>query len=319
VIREVYDFRKSVSPKRVPDYRTLNFKPLNLKPRNTESSKERTQNAEHETSSIFNPMNYYTISPPASLAPYVRFFWVLESDEAYTHRSLADGCAELFFHYHGVFTELQKNGTRQSASLSGIQGPSQSYRRFTIDKGFGMFGIYFYPFAIPQLFGMPVSSLANQMPDLQSWLGMEGKELEERMMLASTNAQRVQIMVAFLEKRLRHQDQSLHPLTRAISGLIDEGKTGRVDELSAQYFLSMRQFERKFKALAGLSPKLYNRILRFQNATHQYKEDKKLTDIAYDCGYYDQSHFIHDFKEFSGLHPKAYFSGQTEATDWILD
>lgn len=43
---------------------------------------------------------------------------------------------------------------------------------------------------------------------------------------------------------------------------------------------------------------------------------KSLTDIAYDCGYYDQSHFINDFKEFSGYHPSQYFSGQTEGTTW---
>jgi AraC-like DNA-binding protein len=262
-------------------------------------------------------VNYYTISPPKSLASYIRFFWVLESDEPYTHRSLADGCVELLFHYNGLFTELEKSGTQQSATASCIQGPSQSYRRFTIDKGFGMFGVYLYPFAIPQLFGTPVASLANQLPDLQTWLGAEGRDLEEKMMLAKNNQQRITTMVSFFENRLRHCDNTIHPLTRAITGMVEQQQLARVDELSTQCFLSIRQFERKFKELAGLSPKLYTRILRFQAATRQYGENKSLTDIAYDCGYYDQSHFIHDFKEFSGLHPKAYFSGNTEATDWL--
>ncbi|HEX2627827.1 MAG TPA: DUF6597 domain-containing transcriptional factor, partial [Chitinophagaceae bacterium] len=132
-------------------------------------------------------MRYYTIPPPTSLKGLVRFFWVLESDTPYTHRNLADGCVELFFHYKGIFTELQKNGSAAIASASGIQGPSQSYRRFTIDESFGMFGVYLYPYAIPQLFGIPVYSLTNQLPDLQSWLGKQGDVLEEQMMLAGNN------------------------------------------------------------------------------------------------------------------------------------
>ena len=155
-------------------------------------------------------MRYYTIPPPQSLKDLVRFFWVLESDSPYTHRNLADGCVELFFHYKGIFTELKKNGATYTASASGIQGPSQSYRRFTIDQGFGMFGAYLYPYAIPQLFGMPVHSLANQLPDMQSWLGTEGISLEERMMLARSNAQRVKIITLFLEKQLKRYNRSIH-------------------------------------------------------------------------------------------------------------
>ena len=63
----------------------------------------------------------------------------------------------------------------------------------------------------------------------------------------------------------------------------------------------------------GFPPKLYSRITRFQAALGEYGSGKSLTDIAYDCGYYDQSHFINDFREFSGYNPKVYFSGQLKA------
>ncbi len=79
----------------------------------------------------------------------------------------------------------------------------------------------------------------------------------------------------------------------------------------------MRQFERKFKQFSGFSPKLFSRIIRFQSAIKKY-DDKKmpLTEIAYECGYYDQSHFIHDFKEFSGYSPMQYFSGKAEGVEY---
>lgn len=91
----------------------------------------------------------------------------------------------------------------------------------------------------------------------------------------------------------------------------------KVEALAKQVFQSTRQFERTFKQFAGFNPKLFSRIIRFQTALGEYhNKDKSLTEIAYECGYYDQSHFIQDFKEFSGHNPKEYFSGKTEATEW---
>lgn len=262
-------------------------------------------------------MNYYTIAPSPSLAPFIRCFWVLESEYAYTHRSMADGCAEMVFHYDGIFNERKKDGTEEISSVSGLQGPSRHVRRFTIHNGFGMFGVYLYPFAIPQLFQQPASELCNQFPDTATLLGNKGKELEEKMMLANDNCQRVKIISSFFEKQLYKQQQTYHPLFGAIREVILTHGGCRVENLASRYFLSIRQFERSFKNFAGFSPKLFSRIIRFQAACNHYgSNNKTLTDIAYDCGYYDQSHFIIDFKEFSGLHPKQYFSGATEATAW---
>ncbi|HTD40430.1 MAG TPA: helix-turn-helix domain-containing protein, partial [Mucilaginibacter sp.] len=73
---------------------------------------------------------------------------------------------------------------------------------------------------------------------------------------------------------------------------------------------------RKFKIYSGFSPKMYLRLTRLQNALKQYGHDKTLTQIAYECGYYDQSHFIHDVKAFTGYHPGFYFSGNAEGTEY---
>ncbi|MBC8045504.1 MAG: AraC family transcriptional regulator, partial [Fimbriimonadaceae bacterium] len=90
-----------------------------------------------------------------------------------------------------------------------------------------------------------------------------------------------------------------------------------VEQLARQNFLSIRQFERNFKEFSGFRPKLFSRIIRFQSALSEYdNKGKPLTEIAYACGYYDQSHFIHDFKEFSGHYPKHYFSGKAEGAEY---
>ena len=262
-------------------------------------------------------MNYYTIAPSPALSPFVRFFWVLESDEPYCHRSMADGCAEMIFHYKGVFDEITTGGQAKQSFSSGLHGPSQNYRRFIIDKAFGIFGVYLYPFAIPYLFSLPASELSDQAPDLQSLFGAEGAELEEKIMLAAGNRQRVTVMSSFLEKKLLRSSSTPSACVSVINDIIHSRGTTLVNELAKRSFLSTRQFERNFKSLSGFSPKLYSRIIRFQMATQQYGTcHKTLTDIAYDCGYYDQSHFIHDFKQFSGYHPKQYFSGKAEGVEW---
>ncbi len=262
-------------------------------------------------------MNYYTIAPPLSLSAYVRFFWVLESDEPYCHRSMADGCAEMVFHYKGTFDEITKPGQSERSFLSGLHGPAKNYRRFITKESFGIFGVYLYPFAIPRLLSMPASELSDQMPDLHTLFGIAGREVEEKMILACDNLHRVAVISSFLEKKLSTDNKQQPAFYTVISDIIHTKGLTSVDELARKSFLSVRQFERNFKLFSGFSPKLYSRIIRFQMATQHYGNmQKSLTDIAYDCGYYDQSHFIHEFKQFSGYHPKQYFSGNAEGVEW---
>ncbi len=266
-------------------------------------------------------INYFSIKPSPSLANYVRKFWVLEGDilkdQSYLHRTMADGSAELFFHYSGVFDELHFDNKIEKSFSSGISGPSQKFNRFCINQNFGMFGVYLYPFALQRFFNFPASALSNEMLDLKTLLGQEGKDLEEKIMLANDNFHRAQIMTEYFEHKLSKNYQTDKPLFVLINYIIQMKGTICVEDLAAKHFLSSRQFERKFKTFSGFSPKLYTRIIRFQSAINQYgNKAKTLTDIAYDCGYYDQSHFIHDFKEFSGYNPKQYFSGNTEGTEW---
>ncbi len=261
---------------------------------------------------------YHTIPPSPELAAYVRFYWVLESKAAagqpYVHRSMADGCVELLFHYQGRFNEILTAGQVEESFTAGLHGPSQAYRRFTIEKDFGIFGVYLYPYALSALFSVPAQAVSNQMPDLASFLGTEGQNLEERIRLAPDTASRVQILSGFLQQKL-HTNGSQRPpaVFTAIQSIIRSNGLVNVPQLAAQTCLSTRQFERTFKTFSGFSPKLFSRIIRFQAALQEYGNyQKSLTDISYACGYYDQSHFIHDFKEFSGHHPRVYFSGKSQ-------
>jgi AraC-like DNA-binding protein len=266
-------------------------------------------------------MKYYTIQPSIHLKPYVRCFWVLEhelsaGEQSYVYRSIADGCVEMVFHYRATFDELITSGQPHNW-LSGIHFQSNHYRRFETRQSFGIFGAYIYPFATPYFFKIPSEETSNKMLDLDIFLGRsEGKELEEQIMLAPDNFKRTEILTAFLEARLTNRLLQHNNIVCAIKHVIHSKQIDSVAQLADKFNLSVRQFDRKFKEYAGFSPKTYLRLVRLNKATQQHRSNKPLTQIALECGYYDQSHFIHDVKAFTGYHPSFYFSGQAEGTEY---
>jgi AraC-like DNA-binding protein len=266
-------------------------------------------------------MNYYTIQPPDILKPYVRCFWVFEHDlslnePSYVYRSVADGCAEIVFHYKGVFGDISENAGSNASYRSGLHSQTSQYSRFIINENFGIFGAYLYPYAIPRLFGLPADETTNAQIDLQILLGAEGKFLEERIMLANDNNERVNILSAFLEKQLSKNRLLEKSMMVAVRYAVHSQQPANINEFAGKFSLSTRQFNRKFKIYSGFSPKMYLRLTRLQAALKQYGCDKSLTQIGYECGYYDQSHFIHDVKAFTGYHPGYYFSGKAEGTEY---
>ncbi len=266
-------------------------------------------------------MKYLTFPPPDSLKPFVRCFWVLEHDfgedeSNYIYRSIADSCVEIVFHYRGPFNELETAG-RPRNWLSGIHFQTNRYTRFETKESFGIFGAYIYPFAVPWLFNVPSAKTSNELLDLDTFLGLEGRELEERMMIAPDNHSRIDILSNFLEKRLLRARFSDNSIAAAIKHVLHSKQLTTVADLANTFNLSVRQFDRKFKEYAGFNPKTYLRLVRLNNTIKGHGSNKSLTQIAYECGYYDQSHFIHDVKAFTGYHPSFYFSGKAEGTEYL--
>jgi len=266
---------------------------------------------------------YYIIPPPAELAYYVRAYWVFEGsgigDQPYVYRSMADACAEIVFHYKSNWPRISETnqiipGTDKVAAL---QSPTARYQRFVTNSDFGIFGAYIYPYAIPDLFNLSASELSNQMPSFADCIGKNGRSLQERILHANDNHERASILSAFLTKQLRQKAQKPTTIHACIKQIIHSPGPSRIDKIASDFCISARQLERKFKTITGYSPKHFSRISRFQQALRNYGGNyKSLTDIAYDCGYYDQSHFIHDFREFSGYEPGNYFSGRAEGIEY---
>lgn len=92
-----------------------------------------------------------------------------------------------------------------------------------------------------------------------------------------------------------------------------------MDYLASHACFSRKQYERMFTENIGLTPKQFMRVVRFQYAIYRRSADKNLTltSLAYECGYYDQSHMINEFREFSGVAPREFFASCEAMSDYF--
>jgi AraC-like DNA-binding protein len=235
--------------------------------------------------------------------------------QPFVHRAFAYPCPELIFCYKGQFKYNLAFET-ETTLTPGIYGQTQLFSKVGSTADFGIFGFYLYPHALTQLFSLPANELTNQSADMKILCGKEGEIFEEKIMLAPDNYQRVKLACDFLRARLKNVKTEYAKLFSSIKSITKSGIVTSVKSLAENNFLSIRQFERRFKEFSGFSPKLFLRITRFNSVLNKTVLDKSLVEIAYEYGYYDQSHFIHEFQKFSGYNPKEYFKPDTlAATD----
>ncbi len=259
-------------------------------------------------------MDFRIIQPPQHLADYIRFFWFLEynasKEQPFIHHAFAHHCPEVIFCYKGQFKYKSTFDTEKNL-ITGIYGQTQSISRVTSNTDFGVLGFYLYPYALTQLFQVPANEVTNQSVDIKTLCGKEGEMLEEKIMLALDNDQRIKMVFDFLEARLKNVRAELSNLCSSIKTISNAYQAVLVRELASNNFLSVRQFERRFKEFSGFSPKRFLCIARFNSLLNKPFENKHLAEIAFEFGYYDESHFSHDFKQFSGFNPKEYFNPET--------
>ena len=169
-----------------------------------------------------------------------------------------------------------------------------------------MFKIIFKTGGFYNLFGVPMSLFTNGHTETVSVLGNSVNNLKEQI----ANATNFEEMASFADKYLINQAKSIktyqHPFDIVINqkGLYQYS----LDKLASDACLSNRQFERKFFERVGVNPKLYQRILKFNEAMKIKKKTSKLTwiDITYMVGYYDQMHLLRDFKQFTNIVPTSF-------------
>ncbi|XDD51761.1 DUF6597 domain-containing transcriptional factor [Leptospira sp. WS92.C1] len=266
------------------------------------------------------PFLYRVSSPPAELKDYVRLFWSLEaspnSNEPFPYRLMADGCAELLFVYRGSFYEMEADGTQQKVK-PGLYAQSERFRNFASFGSFGIFGVYVLPSLFPILCSLSAPGLNNRILSFEEILGKVGRSWEDQVCSAQNNSERKRIVSDLILQAIREKETpKAFRIRQAVQSILQNNGNVSMDSFGSLFSQSSRQLERDFKQLIGFSPKFFSRLIRFRSVLENGNLGS-LTTLAQTSGYYDQSHFIREFREFAGYTPRDFFSGKTEQPNAI--
>lgn len=169
------------------------------------------------------------------------------------------------------------------------------------------------PAGMYRLLGIPMAELVDCDYDARLVMGREIDELLDRLHAGRTHAERNATTQRYLLSKLA-QLKPLLPFDLAMLRQVHASGNLPIERVAADACLSTRQFERKSYERLGLSPKVYSRMIRFSHA-YKYKESSphtSWTEIAHRCGYFDQMHFIRDFKAFAGFAPSMLKEAEIE-------
>lgn len=260
-------------------------------------------------------MDYQVYMPSKNLSEYVKLYWTLEgeaSNPPAKERVFPDGCIELIFHYGSLFKKYNIDDDVIQPRIF-FHGQLKKYIEIEATGKIGMFSVRFHPHGLKPFVDFNIDTITDSIVDINDVWGAAGEDLGKRMIVAASNDERIKIIEQFLLDEL--SDTSKYDVIAAsvkqieqVSGMIS------IDQLASDAFLGRRHFERKFSETVGLTPKFFARIIRFNYVLKliEKKEWNNLAQLAQDGGFYDQAHFIKDFKDFTGLNPKSYFAEDLE-------
>ena len=233
---------------------------------------------------------YREYRPHPALVPYVACYWSITSPIPLINCVLPDGCTDIV-----VSDTVEVVGTMRQAILVPVDSQS-----ITV-------GIRFKPGGGAAFFRLPLNELTDDTLDLRSLWGRCADELAEQIAQSSTARTKIAHLEAFLLCRLDLLPSFNPTLQSAIAAIRQAHGDITVTALRTNLSLSERQLERSFLQYTGLTPRQFARLTRFRQVVSLLHQPAiPLTDVAYHAGYYDQAHFIHDFKALAGLTPRDY-------------
>jgi len=265
------------------------------------------------------PTVFLTYAPQFPLATFVDILWLYENyHPSHTReRRLPDGSMELVINLREDAIRLydpQHPDRFRSVRGSLLSGPQTEYGVLDTACQSSMMGIHFKPGGAFPFLNFPAAELCDEAVSLDILWGAKADVLRDQLRSSANPDSRFHMLEQALLAHLRR------PLTRhpAIAFALKEfqNTTHRrtIADVTEQIGLSPKRFIALFSQEVGLTPKLFCRIRRFQEALQCIRSggDIEWADIALHCSYFDQAHFIHDFRAFSGLIPSDYLRQQGE-------
>jgi AraC-like DNA-binding protein len=270
-------------------------------------------------------MFYRKFSPPTHLQPFVECFFVWENSKilstALSIESPPTGFASMVFNYgtpYRVTSQKLNGGLAPKNFLTGQA--TKSYQLQLLGK-IGMVGIVFRPAGLHTLFGLPMYEFSDERTNLRDVLGRQLDEWSDKIEEAISHTERIGLLEQFLNLQFLRKKSEPDRTDYAANLIVDKRGVINISDLMEELFVCRRQFERKFLQKVGVSPKYYARIRRVGVLCNELAQKRwQIADwqeVIYQNGYYDQSHFIKEFTEFTGKSPSLYVKNNAELANYL--
>jgi AraC-like DNA-binding protein len=245
------------------------------------------------------------LPPSPDVGVFVQYYWGavwnLHGCEPYVHESLPDPCMHMVF----------------EAGWSRVVGVTSGKFRVQLENDGRIFGICFKPGAFYPLVRTAMAAYTDRTFLVSDVFGEAGAALRDSILSTAEDSERVRIAEVFLRQHLPHPDENDRLIRTTVDLIIDNPDIVKVADLVERTRVNKRQLQRLFSQYVGVSPKAVIQRYRLNDAadhllTHPTTD---VTRVAVEYGYFDQSHFIRDFKETVGETPSRFAKG-TRAADF---
>lgn len=266
-------------------------------------------------------MQYQELQPKAHFSKHVECFWQLElaPDEVENQCELwsPDCTFEMVFSPQALFLQFTgKQGLTKVPAGGAFLGQKTTGARFCTSAPLKLFGIRFKPFAFARLLGAKLSQLNDKSVPIQKLFDLPEDErsairriLIERELHEKTGA------AEDLMQGLFRRSESVDPVLRAqLNYILDRKGLVQIQDIFREFNVSKVTLHQQFLRNIGLSPKKVSRIWRFNYFLQLQKElpHYNLTQLCLEAGYYDQAHFIKEFKTFFSHCPQHFFKNESQ-------
>lgn len=243
--------------------------------------------------------------PTDRLKSYIKYFVVSENAVENEYKVLPSAGLVIGFQYKGKLTSIHNNIENKLHS-AGITGITDSYKIFKNSADIGTILVYFTEIGFTHFASNPAHELFNLSLSLDDIFDKNNiTEVEEKLANASSDKQRIKIVEQFLLTQLKDIETD-KLIVEAIKLIYQSNGNMRIKELNEKLCISQSPFEKRFRKVVGTSAKKFASIVRFNTVLHNLSETKSLTQICFENNFFDQAHFIKDFKHFTGDTPENF-------------
>jgi AraC-like DNA-binding protein len=267
-------------------------------------------------------MEYFGQIPAPPLDTFIERIWYCSDTPSHARERVLPGGGSLGLAINLVEAELQiydpeNPGAVRAHGGALVSGAATRSYLYDPRQRASVLGVHFRPGGAFPFLGISPSEIVDSHVPLEDLWGSGAQLLREQLLETGSPRERLRLVEAALLRRLR-QARPGHPAVRAaVVALRDGGKGARVAEVAAAVGLSRRRFIEVFEREVGLTPKLYARLQRFHVVKQRMATlggPRSWATFAIECGYFDQSHMLRDFVEFSSMSPASYLLGRADET-----